>query len=209
MSTIFTTQTNTTTRPRPDATIRVEIYKMPPGAGMNEPKQYRAARLLEFHPDHDNRLKFRGYALIEREEWVQHPAYEVQGAGFLEQPYVYVREFMIHEDDRRELIAYCDKFLSGNPLRIRPQPVPFPMFRKDTRVVVVEYKDAYDDTTAAGQIGKLATVTEQSSPGGRTTIRFDDAALNRGFTAVGLPSIALREIQEGYGKDKLPPKEQE
>jgi hypothetical protein len=197
MSTIFTTiGTTTTPEPRQDATIRVEVYNMPPGVGTDEPAVYRPVKLLSFFPDHDARaLKMRGYALIGYEDWMQHPAYEVQGAGYLERPYVSVREFMIHPQDRREMLAYCNKYHQGMPLVIHPQPRPFPLFKKGSRVIVIEYKDEHYDTRAAGQVGQLATTTEASSPGAMTRIRFDQEELNQGFQSVSLPSIALREIE--------------
>lgn len=113
MSGIFNTETHTVMKPRHDATIRVAYWTMPPGTNMaTDHKEYRRVKLLEFHPDYDTRLKFRGYARIALETWMEHPAYENRGKCPLpdgEVDYVEVREFMIHEDDRAELYRYCSQ----------------------------------------------------------------------------------------------------
>lgn len=195
MSTIFTTETKA--RPRQDATIRVQAFK----PGSVEKDGYIQVELLEFHPDYDNRMKFRGYALIKPRPETDRPEhrhiYERHGVGFLDEPYLSIREFFIHPDDLRELMDWCSKTTRAarhyKPLIIHKCSRPFPMFKRGDRVIALEYKDEHYDTVEAGQAGHIATITGNSSGGGMSSVRFDDEVLNRGFKSVGLPSIALRE----------------
>lgn len=200
-SMIFTTETNTTTRPRPDASIRVKAYK----EGSTQEAGYIRVELLEFHPDLDERLKFRGYALVRPCKELLRPEhahiYRMCGEGFLEEPYISVNEVFIHEADREEMMKWCWQELHRRKqytaLVIHPQLVPFPMFRKGVRVIVLEYKDSQFDTVEAHQAGQLATTYSQSSPGAMTQVTFDKPELNRGFKCIGMPSIALREVKDG------------
>jgi hypothetical protein len=194
-STIFTT--DTTTRPRQDATIRIQAFK----PGTTEEAGYITVDLLEFHPDYDERLKFRSYALVKPREELTRPEhahiYQMCGAGYLEQPYISINEVFIHPADLAEMMKWCRQELAHRqgytPLVIHPQPRPFPMFKKGARVIVVAFKDDYDDTT--GLVGELATTAQASSPGARTQVTFDNPALNKGYKSVGIPSIALREVK--------------
>lgn len=201
-STIFVTETNTITKLRPDATIRVKSYQ--PG-GTHQQTGYISVKLLEFHPDYDERLKFRGYALVKPQKELLRPEhahiYRMCGEGFLEEPYISINEVFIHEADRTEMMEWCWTELHRRKqytaLVIYPQLVPFPMFRKNVRVIVLEYKDDYADTVAAGQSGQIATTYSQSSPGAMTQVTFDKPELNQGFKCICLPSIALREVKDG------------
>ena len=197
MSTIFTTTTTTKTAPRLDATIRVEAYQPDlPGT-----TKYIVVDLLEFHPDTDGRMKMRGFALVRPNDALTNGGtrpnvggvYHMCGAGWLEQPYARVREFIIHPADREEMTAWC--YQVGKPIVIHKQPVPFPMFKKGVRVVVLAYKDDYTDTAAAGQAGQFAITTERGGEGGMTQVHFEDEALNKGYKSLSVPSIALREAK--------------
>ena len=196
-SPIFTTHTSTTIKPRPDATIRIRYYPAQPGA-QSDSNEYRSVQLLEFHPDWDNRAKFRSVAYIKPEPWMEHNAYTRLGEGYLDEPYVSVREFMIHEDDREELLEYCAEHVKHGSLIIHSCPLPFPIFAKRERVITVEYKqDGSDLTPSPGQIG---TATENSSHGGMTTVTFNDPQYNKGhdgriYPAISVPSIALRRAE--------------
>lgn len=193
MSTIFNTTTTTLTKvePRLDATIRISYYAMPAGSNLHD-REYRSVRLLEFHPDFDERAKFRSTAYVKPEAWMEHPAYERCGDGFLaeDQVYVSVREFMIHEEDRRELMSYCAKYLDHGTLLIYPCKRPFPIFHRGARVVVIQYKTEYDDTSRyAGQRGKIIS----SSRGGRSEVLLESGE------RIGSASVALRE-EKKYDK---------
>ncbi len=196
MSTIFTS--NTIQTPLPDPTIRVTYYSMPVQARMTQPLEYRAAHLLEFHPSYDDRAKFRGSAYLKPEDWMQHEAYERCGVGWLEHPYVYIREFMIHEDDRREMYRYCEQHKRA-PIIIEKQPVPFPMFNRHDRVicVAVDGNLAHLSNVAEEYIGQIATVIKKSTDGGMTIVHWDTPQLNVGldrhvYPSVGVSSINLR-----------------
>ena len=197
---IFTTET--VTRPRQGATIRIDAYEperwqAAQASGQKFEPTYVTAELLEYHMDRDPRMKARGFALVRPNEALTRPdvggVYALRGVGWLEQPYAYVREFIIHEDDLREMNRWCRQHDSD--LIIEKQPRPFPMFKEGTRVRVLEYKTEHYDTIAAGQAGQNASTAEESSEGGMTMIIFDDPALNQGYKSIGVVSIALREVE--------------
>jgi len=204
VSTIFTA--NTIQQPLPDPTIRVCYYEFPAHERMTLPFEYRPAHLLEFHPSYDDRMKSRGTAYLRPEEWMEHEAYEMCGVGFLEKPYVYIREFMIHEDDRREMYRYCEKH-DHKPIVIQKQPVPFPMFKRGERVICVAADTHMAHITNASEeyIGQIATVIKKSSEGGMTIVHWDTPQLNVGldrhvYPSVGVSSISLRVYVPGEGK---------
>lgn len=186
--------------PREDATIQVAFHD-PALSSESGIRAYRPARLLEYHPDFSSR-KFRGHAFLEQEEWMEcQEGYAVQGKGYLDKPYIFVREIVIHSRDRAELLAFCQRHLGGRPLAIHPQPCPFPMFHKGDRVIVVAYKDAIHDMASSGpdkinMIGMTGTIAADSSATGQSCVIFDDKECMRGFQSMGLPSIALREVQK-------------
>lgn len=97
----------TVTQPRSDATIRVRYYNLAPGPSLTN--EYREVQLLEFHPDHSARDRFRGEAYINPEPWMEHEAYEHKRGNNRE--YVVVREFMVHLMDANELYRYSNRYL--------------------------------------------------------------------------------------------------
>ncbi len=202
MSHIFSTETKTTTRPLHDATIRIQ-YLGPDDTRWGG--QWRTVQLYEFHPDYDNRAKFRSYAftsipadLIKNGRY-HTGVYTIMGQGYLEQPYLSIRELSIHEADLRELMDYCRvQPHPAAPLIIHPCPLPFPMFTKGDRVVVVG-KDTHDDE---GRMGQTGTIAEDSSPGGMSMVLFDNDEYNQGtdgriYKSIGMPSISLRKLEAG------------
>ncbi len=202
MSTIFSTETKTTIRPRPDATIRIQYL------GPDDTKwhgEWRTVQLYEFHPDYDTCAKFRSYAytsipadLIQNGRY-HTGVYRIMGQGYLEQPYLSIRELSIREADLRELMDYCRRQPHpAAPLVIHPCPLPFPMLTKGDRVVVV----GKDSSGSEGRLGQTGTIAEDSSPGGMSRVHFDHDEYNRGtdgriYKAIGMPSISLRKLQPG------------
>jgi hypothetical protein len=202
MSHIFSTETKTTTRPRHDATIRVQFLSP------NDTKwggQWRTVELYEFHPDYDNRAKFRSYAYtsipadVVQQGRYHTGVYTMMGQGYLEKPYLSVRELSIHEADLRELMDYCRRqpHLAA-PLVIHPCPLPFPMFAKGDHVTVIG-KDSHDSEARMAQTG---TITEDSSGGGMSSVHFDSEEFNKGtdgriYPSIGMPSISLRKLESG------------
>lgn len=187
-------------RPRPDAEICIRDYNI---ALARNCQAYRPAKLLEFHPNHHPREKLRGYAFVAYDaSWMSRgDVYPIQGKGFLEKPYIYVREFLIHRQDREALTEYCQRVLRGGSLILHSCPVPFPMFKRADRVVVIPYRDAVHDMERSGatrtnMIGQIGTVVGDSSPKGLTPVAFDDRACMRGFKYLWFLSIALRPFQE-------------
>lgn len=198
-STIFATTITTTTKttPKPDAKIRVELFK----AGSVEKVGYIKVDLLEFHPDFDNRLKCRSYAYVRpRPELLRSEhahIYEKRGEGYLEEPYISINEVFIHPADRKEMMQWCLHQIADNkgytPLIVHPQPLPFPMFNKGDRVVCIK-KDERNGKVY-GVPGSVAVCVEKSSIGGMTKIRYDDAQLNMGFEELGVISDCLRKVE--------------
>jgi len=202
MSTIFSTETKRTMRPRPDATIRIQ-YLAPDDTKWGG--QWRTVQLYEFHPDYDRRSKFRSYAftsipadLIQGGRY-HTGVYSIMGLGYLEKPYLSIRELSIHEADLRELMDYCrSQPHPASPIVIHPCPLPFPMFAKGTRVIVIG-KDTHGDE---GRLGQAGTIAEDSSPGGMSSVTFDTDEYNRGtdgriYKAIGMPSSSLRKLEAG------------
>jgi len=166
--------------PQKIATIRVKAFQ----PGGTEDAGYLSVELLEFHPDFEERAKFRGHALVRpREEFrrPEHaPIYRMCGDGYLEQPYISINEVFIHDADLAEMMRWCRRELARRkqytPLIIHPQPLPFPLFERGTRVRVLPYKDRDCDTVADKQAGQLATTAEKSSLGAMTQVTFDAPA---------------------------------
>jgi len=201
MSRIFHTETKTTTRPRHDATIRIQFL------GPDDTKwggQWRTVQLYEFHPDYSP-AKFRSYAFTSiPDDLLQNGhyhtgVYTLMGQGYLEHPYLSVRELSIHEEDLRELMDYCRaQPHMASPIIIHPCPLPFPMFAKGDRVTVIG-KDIHDSEGRKGQTG---TIAEDSSPGGMSSVHFDNDEYNKGtdgriYKSIGMPSISLRKLEQG------------
>jgi hypothetical protein len=150
MSHIFSTETKTTTRPWHDETMRIQFL------GPDDTQwqgQWRTVQLYEFHPDFDNRMKFRSYAYTSiPDDLIQGGRYHtgvytVMGQGYLEKTYLSVRETVIHEGDLRELMDYCceqtDLHKRYTPIIIHPCLLPFPMFAAGDRVAATG-KDSHD-----------------------------------------------------------------
>jgi hypothetical protein len=211
MSHIFSTETRTSTRPRQDATIRIQFL------GPNDTKwggQWRTVELYEFHPDFDNRLKFRGYAYTSiPDDLIQDGRYHtgvytIMGQGYLEKPYLNVRETSIHEDDLHELMEYCraetELHKRYTPIIIHPCPLPFPMFAKGDRVMVIgnAARDSEETRHIASRIGQTGTIARGSSLGGMSSVHFDNNEYNRGtdgriYSSIGMPSASLRTLEPG------------
>ena len=202
MSHIFSTETKTTTRPRHDATIRIQFL------GPDDTKwggQWRTVELLEFHPDYSP-AKFRSHAYTSiPDDVIQNGryhtgVYSLMGQGYLEQPYLSVRETVIHDDDFRELMDYCRaRPHPAAPIIIHPCPLPFPMFAKGDRVVCIKTDD---HMATDAHVGQHATVAEDSSGGGGTVVTFDTLELNKGtdgriYPSIGFASSSLRKLEQG------------
>lgn len=166
-------------------------------------------QLYEFHPDFDSRGKFRSYAYTSipsdliQEGRYHTGVYSVMGLGYLEKPYLSVRETVIHEADLRELMEYCrtetNLHKRYTPIVIHPCPLPFPVFAKGDRVVCIKTDD---HMATDARVGHVATVAEDSSAGGGTMITFDTPELNKGtdgriYPAIGFVSSSLRKLEQG------------
>jgi hypothetical protein len=181
--------------PPPDFRRNLRDDEMPEGT-------WRHVKLYEYHPDLEgHRMKFRGRAYVEPQlDLLKDGNYRMMGVGFLEEPYMEVRETAIHNADRNALTRWCQFYNNHASLVMRECPLPFPMFTAGARVVVTLLQEGSLCSNPA-IIGQPATVTEDSSGGDMTSICFDDQSLNRGtdgktlFKSVGVPSICLRPLR--------------
>jgi hypothetical protein len=127
MSNIFTTNTSTDLQPRTDATIRIRCYTQATedlSVHVLREEGFREVQLLEFHPDNGTCLRCRSIAHVRPEQWMTPKAYKRAGEGHLKssEQYVPIREFMIFEEDRQALLAYCATYRDHGPLIIHPCP---------------------------------------------------------------------------------------
>jgi hypothetical protein len=125
------------------------------------------------------------------------------GLGYLEHPYLSVRETVIHEADLRELMEYSRTETAlhkrYSPIIIHPCPLPFPMFEKGDRVVCIKTDD---HMATEAHVGQVATVAEDSSGGNGTMVTFDIPDLNKGtdgriYPVIGFLSSSLRKLEQG------------
>ena len=164
MSTIFRAETKTTILPRHDAPIRIQYF------GPDDTRwdgTWCVAQLLEFHPDWDVRMNFRSYAYTSiPADLVQCGRYHtgvstLMGQGYLEHPYLSVRELSLHEADLRELLDYCRaQPHPAAPLSIHPCPLPFPLWSRGDRITVIG-KDSHEGTERIGQRATIAEIAPQ------------------------------------------------
>ncbi len=208
-STIFTTL-NGEVRPRQDATIRVRFSEFDISQSSDHVRHYRdtgeyiIAELLEFHPSIDPTGFGRACAFIKPEPELLRPElapiYQLRGAGFLEEPYLAVHESHIHKDDFQELMHWCrlNNLGSRDALIIHPCPMPWPMFKKGDRVVVVDHVHRGEQDL----IGQTGTLFQDSLRIGRSRVDFDDPeSLERIDGSIypyyEVPSISLRKLELG------------
>jgi hypothetical protein len=192
MSTIFTTRTTSRIEVVPDATIRVRAFK----PGSVEENGYITVDLLEFHPDFDERAKFRGEALVKASPELLLPEhahiYVMCGAGYLEEPYISVNEVFIHGEDLRELMEWCrqetNRKKQYTALIVHPCPLPFPVFERGMPVTVIT--DSDNNGRFLGQSGAITV----SSGDGRSGVKFADG------TEWHFDSLHLRELAPGQYK---------
>jgi hypothetical protein len=192
MNNLFRTETRQFIRS--DATIRVQSPKQFKPYHYIEPedREYISVPLLEYHPDNDNRMKCRGRAYVPNVPELAEGdiTYPLVGEGFLDNPYREINEVFIHPEDNRAMKQHCAKYLDYGPIILVKCPLPFPMFKKGTRVRVVQPDERGPEYA---HVGELATLAEDSSGGGMSSIRYDKPELNKGFKSLGIASICLRE----------------
>jgi hypothetical protein len=183
---IFTTTTRLDINP--DATIQVQKLT----GHFVEPldREYIDVPLLEYHPDYDNRMKFRGHAYVPYREDLT--GYPVLGQGYLDEPYIEINEVFIYEQDVKSMNQYCRQHLQYGPIILKKCPLPFPIFNPGDRVHVVQEDTRNDHTYAT--VGETGICVKGSSEGGMTAVRWDKEELNMGFESLGVRSICLRKV---------------
>ncbi len=78
-------------------------------------KIYELCDLLEFHPDWDYRLKFRGRVVVRPTEKLLERYAGKPGIAYDEE-WMEFREFDLHEEDRENLYIHCTRKLDGGAL---------------------------------------------------------------------------------------------
>jgi hypothetical protein len=76
---------------------------------------YELCDLLEFWPDNDPRLKFRGRVLIRPTAKLLEKYAGVPGIAY-DEDWMEMREIDLHEEDRQNLILHCARKLDGAAL---------------------------------------------------------------------------------------------
>jgi hypothetical protein len=208
-STIFTMH-NGEVRPRQNATIRVWLYQLDINRSTDMTKYYLntnqsiSVELLEFHPYFDPTGFGRACAFVKPQPALLRPElarkYQQRGVGFLEEPYIAVHERVIHEDDFQELMDWCHINHLGlrDALVIHPCPIPWPMFKKGDRVVVVDHVLRGEQDL----IGQTGALFEDSQLKGKSSIVFDDPKYHQGIDGHTYPyyvvaSISLCKLESG------------
>lgn len=121
-STIFERNQTGVIVPRQDAQVRISLGEKEQWRTYGRRRQmigkekvYELCDLLEFHPDWDDRLKFRGRVvvrptekLLERYAGKPEIAYDEEWMEF--------REFDLHEEDRENLYIHCARKLDSGAL---------------------------------------------------------------------------------------------
>jgi len=108
--------------PRQDARIRISLGEKEIWRTYGRRRQrigteqvYELCDLLEFWPDYDYRMKFRGYVVVRPTPKLMEKYAGKPGIAYDEE-WMELREFYLHEEDRENLYIHCSRKLDGGPL---------------------------------------------------------------------------------------------
>ena len=76
---------------------------------------YELCDLLEFHPDYDYRMKFRGSVLVRPTPKLME-TYAGRPSIAYDEDWMELREFFLHSEDRENLYIHCSRKLDGGAL---------------------------------------------------------------------------------------------
>ena len=124
VSTIFERNATGAIVPRQDARVRVYTGKKKIWSYGRRKQMigtedvYELCDLLEFHPDHDYRMKFRGSVKVKPTEKLLEIYAGKPGIAY-DEDWMELRETELHPEDRENLYIHCARKLDGGPLIIR------------------------------------------------------------------------------------------
>ena len=123
-STIFERNQEGRIVPRPDARVRIYLGEKEIWRTYGRRKQmigkepiYELCDLLEFWPDHDYRLKFRGRVWVRTTEKLLE-RYAGKPGIIYDEDWMELRETELHPEDRQNLYIHCARKLNGGVLII-------------------------------------------------------------------------------------------
>lgn len=129
-STIFERNQAGVIVPRQDAHVRIFVGKKEIWRNYGRRKQrigtediYELCKLLEFWPDWDYRMKFRGRVLVRPTEKLMEVYTGKPGISY-DETWMELRETELHPEDRENLYIHCARKLDGGALiihRARPE----------------------------------------------------------------------------------------
>ncbi|SRR5216110_1437723 len=123
-STIFERNQTGAIVPRRDARVRIYLGEKELWRTYGRRRQmigkepvYELCELLEFYPDHDYRMKFRGRVLVRPTEKLME---RYAGKPFIpyDEDWMELRETELHPEDRENLYIHCARKLDGGALII-------------------------------------------------------------------------------------------
>jgi len=119
---IFERRPDGTIVPRPNAQVRIFLKEKAIWRTVRRRKQcigrepvYEHCLLLEFHPDWDYRLKFRGSVFVRPTKKILEQYAGKPGIAYDEE-WIELRETYLHPEDRENLYIHCARKLNGGPL---------------------------------------------------------------------------------------------
>ena len=129
-STIFERNQNGVIVPKKNASVRIFLGEKEQWRTYGRRRQrigteqvYELCDLLEFHPDYDYRMKFRGLVLVRPTQKLMEQFAGKPGIAYDEE-WMELREFFLHSEDRENLYIHCSRKLDGGPLIIhKARPV--------------------------------------------------------------------------------------
>jgi hypothetical protein len=124
-STIFERNQDGAIVPKKNASVRIflgekEIWRTSGRRRQMIGKEqvYELCELLEFYPDHDDRMKFRGRVLVKPTEKLLERYAGKPGIAYDEE-WMELRETEVHPEDRENLYIHCQRKLDGGALILR------------------------------------------------------------------------------------------
>ena len=121
-STIFERNQEGKIVPRQDAQVRIFLGEKEQWRTYGRRRQrigteqvYELCDLLEFHPDHDYRMKSRGRVVVRPTQKLLEKYAGAPGIAY-DEDWMEFREFDLHEEDRENLYIHCTRKLAGGVL---------------------------------------------------------------------------------------------
>ena len=121
-STIFERNQEGKIVPRQDAQVRIFLGEKEQWRTYGRRRQrigteqvYELCDLLEFHPDYDTRMKFRGTVLVRPTPKLLDTYAGKPGVAY-DEDWMELREFLLHSEDRENLYIHSARKLDGGAI---------------------------------------------------------------------------------------------